>query len=269
MARPIVTRVVAGIPIFGQIADALADAGYIVLRYDKRGVGQSGGRSEAASLADYADDLRAAVKVVAERKDVDPKRIAVLGHSEGGLVALIAADKEKRIAAVGLLATPGVPGAELVLAQQQRALNRLNLSPAERQAKVDAQKQIHEAVITGKGMDKLPPDVRRSVDSAWFQSFLTSDPEKLVSKVRQPLLIVQGELDTQVEPQNADRLEAAAQKRKSGSQEEVRLPGLNHLLVPATTGDSSEYASLKEKHVSDSATKAIVTWLNKTLSGGR
>ena len=80
---------VAGIPILGQIADALANAGYIVVRYDKRGIGQSGGRAEAATLADYADDVRAAVKVLADRKDVDPKRIAVVGHSEGGLVALM------------------------------------------------------------------------------------------------------------------------------------------------------------------------------------
>src|SRR5207245_7327130 len=63
------------IPIFGQLAGALADAGYLVLRYDKRGIGQSGGRAEAATLADFAEDLRAAVKFVAERKDVDPKQI--------------------------------------------------------------------------------------------------------------------------------------------------------------------------------------------------
>ena len=79
----------------------------MVVRYDKRGIGQSGGRAESASLADYAEDVRAAVKMLADRKDVDPKRIAVVGHSEGGLVALIAAAKEKRIAAVGLIATPG------------------------------------------------------------------------------------------------------------------------------------------------------------------
>src|SRR6185436_1773659 len=76
----------AGIPILGQIAGALADAGYIVVRYDKRGIGQSGGRPESASMTDYADDLRAAVKLLADRKDVDQKRIAVVGHSEGGLV---------------------------------------------------------------------------------------------------------------------------------------------------------------------------------------
>ena len=70
-------ELVFGIPIFGQLADAFADAGFIVLRYDKRGVGQSGGRDEAATLADYAEDVRAAVRFLSQRKDVDPKRIAV------------------------------------------------------------------------------------------------------------------------------------------------------------------------------------------------
>ena len=70
-----------------------------MLRYDKRGVGQSGGRPEAATLADYAEDLRAAVRFLGGRKDVDRRRIAVVGYGEGGPVALIAASKEDRIAA--------------------------------------------------------------------------------------------------------------------------------------------------------------------------
>ena len=85
--------------------------------------------------------------------------------------------------------------------------------------------------------------------------------------VRQPLLIVQGELDTQVEPQNADRLGELARKRKNApAVEVVKVPGINHLLVPATTGEYAEYAELKDKHVSAAVTEAIVTWLNKTLS---
>ena len=192
----------AGIPILGQIAGALADAGYMVVRYDKRGIGQSGGRAEAASLTDYADDVRAAVKLLADRRDVDPKRIAIVGHSEGGLVALMAAAKDKRIAAVGLIATPGVTGADIVLAQQKRLLDRSQMTLVEKQAKVDEQKKIHEAVITGKGLELLPPAVRRTVDNPEFQGILMSDPAKLVPSVRQPLLIVQGGLDTQVEPQN-------------------------------------------------------------------
>jgi pimeloyl-ACP methyl ester carboxylesterase len=259
-----------GIPVLGEIAGALADAGFIVLRYDKRGIGQSGGRAESASLADYADDLRAAVKMLSERKDVDPKRIAAVGHSEGGDVALLAAAKEKRIAAVGLIATPGVAGTEIVLAQQQRLLNRTKLSAEEKQAKVDAQKRIHEAVITGKGLDLLPADVRRAVDNPEFQSLLTMDPAKIVPGVHQPILIVQGERDTQVEPQNADRLETLARARKHAAPVDVvKVPGINHLLVPATTGDVDEYSTLADKHVSPAVPQAIVTWLQKTLSSAR
>jgi pimeloyl-ACP methyl ester carboxylesterase len=260
----------SGIPILGQIADALANAGYIVVRYDKRGIGQSGGRAEAATLADYAEDVRAAVKVLADRKDVDPKHIAVVGHSEGGLVALIAASKDKRISAVGLLATPGTTYADVALAQQKRALDRLTLTPEERNAKIEEQKKIHDAVITGKGLELLPPNVRRSVDNGEYQSLLVTDPAKLIPSVRQPLLIVQGALDTQVEPGNADLLDGLARKRKNTPAVElVKVPGVNHLLVPAATGESAEYASLSDKHVSEAVTQAIVTWLNKTHSTGQ
>jgi pimeloyl-ACP methyl ester carboxylesterase len=253
-----------GIPILGEIAGAIADAGFIVVRYDKRGVGQSGGRPESATLADYADDVRAAVKVLSQRKDVDSKRIAVVGHSEGGLVAMMAAAKEKRVAGVVLLATPGVIGAEIVLAQQKRLLDRSTMSAEEKQAKVDAQKRIHEAVMTGKGLELLPPDVRRAVDNPEFQSLLVSDPAKILPEMRKPLLIVQGELDTQIEPGNADRLEALARQRKhSPPVEMIKVPAVNHLLVPATTGDVEEYGRLTARHVSPAVTQAIVTWLKK------
>jgi uncharacterized protein len=255
-----------GIPLLGQIAGALADAGFIVVRYDKRGIGQSGGRAEAANLADYAEDVRAAVKLVSERKDVDPRRIAVAGHSEGGSVALLAASKDKRIAAVALLATNGVTGADLILAQQRHALDRLQLSDVDRQSKIDLQKQIHQAVLTGKGWDQVPADLRRTVDNPEFQSILNNDPAKVMPDVRQPILIVQGELDTQVEPSNADRLEALARKRKNSPPvAAVRVPGVNHLLVPAKTGEVDEYRDLPDKHVAPAVTQALVEWLKKTL----
>ncbi|MBI3490741.1 MAG: alpha/beta fold hydrolase [Acidobacteria bacterium] len=257
-----------GIPLLGQVAGAIADAGFIVVRYDKRGIGQSGGRAESAGLADYAEDARAAVKWLSNRKDVDKKRIVVIGHSEGGAVALIAASKDKSIAAVGLLSTNGVTGAELVLAQQAHQLDRLKLSAEERQAKVDLQKKIHEAVLTGKGWEALPKEVvRRQVDNPEFQSILANDPAKVLPEVRQPILIVQGELDTQVEPSNADTLDALAKRRKHAPAVEIiKVPGVNHLLVPATTGEVEEYGSLKDKTVSPAVTRAIVTWLKKTLS---
>ena len=258
-----------GIPVLGELAGALADGGFIVVRYDKRGIGQSGGRSETASLTDYAEDVRAAVKALTARKDVDPQRIAIVGHGEGGLVALIAAGKEKRVEAVALAGTPGMNGADLALAQQQRMLDRMKLTPEERQAKVDAQKKIHEAAMTGKGADQLPPPVRRSIENAEYQSVLSTDPAKLMKDVKQPILIVQGELDTQVDPKNADLLAEAARQRKNAVVDIVKIPGVNHLLASATTGEMDEYGALKDKHVAPAVTQAILSWLQKTLSTAR
>jgi pimeloyl-ACP methyl ester carboxylesterase len=257
---------VFGIPIFGQLAGALADAGFSVLRYDKRGVGQSGGRIESATMADYADDLRAAVKFMSERKDVDKKRIAVVGHSEGGSVAMLAAAKEKKIAALGLVSTIGTTGAELNMAQVRHALERAKRPEPERQATIDLQQQIQDAVLTGKGWEGVPPALRKQADVPWFHSFLAFDPARLMNDVRQPLLIVQGQLDTQVHPSNADRLEALARARKKAAAVEIiRVPGVNHLLVPATTGELDEYGTLKDKQVSPAVTQPIVAWLKKTF----
>jgi len=255
-----------GIATLGELAGALADAGFIVLRYDKRGVGQSGGRPEASGLQDFSDDQRAALKFLSSRKDVDPRRMAVVGHSEGGLVSLMSADKDKRVAAVVLLATPGISGSDLVLAQQQHLLSRSNLPDADKQTRIELQKRINEAAMTGKGLDAFPPDVRRQIDNTEFQSLLNTDPAKIIPGVSQPILIVQGMLDTQVAPDNADRLEALARSRKQPAVAEVvKVPAVNHLLAAATTGEVDEYASLPDKHVSPAISAAVAEWLKKTL----
>jgi hypothetical protein len=226
----------------------------------------SGGRDEAATLADYADDVRAAVKFLSDRKDVDSKRIAVVGHSEGGIVAMLAAAKDKRIAALALLATPGVTGAELNLEQVKHALDRTNRSAADKQATIDLQKKLQQAVLTGSGWEQLAP-YRKQADTPWFQSFLAFDPARVMRDVRQPVLIVQGELDTQVAPVNAGRLEALAGQRKNRpAAQVVRLRGINHLLVPATTGEADEYPNLKDKRVSAEVSGAIVSWLQMPLA---
>lgn len=251
-----------GIPIFGQLAGALADRGFLVLRYDKRGVGQSGGRPESATLGDYAEDLRAAVRFMTDRKDVDPRRLAVLGHSEGGAVAMLAAARDGKIKALALVAAIGVTGAELNLAQVSHALSRSSRPDEEKQATLDLQKRIQAAVITGQGWDTIPPALRRQADVPWFNSFLTFDPAKVMTDVRQPLLIVQGELDVQVAPSNADRLEQLANGRKRrAAVKVVKVPGVNHLLVPAKTGEVEEYAALPDRAISPTVPAAVADWL--------
>ena len=257
---------VFGIPIFGQIAGALADAGFLVARYDKRGVGLSGGRVESAALEDYADDVRTMVRYLDKRPDVDRQRIVAVGHSEGGWVALLAASKENKIAGLALIATPSIVGAELVLEQQRRMLDRTVDSLVERHAQIDLQRKIHQAVISGRGWDDIPADLRRQADTPWFRSFLTFDPADAMRKVRQPVIVVQGELDRQVPPYHADQLiELARARNRDVSADAVLLDGINHLLVPATTGAADEYARLAGETVSPELVSAIIDWLSRTL----
>lgn len=260
---------VFGIPILGQVAGRLADAGYFVVRYDKRGVGQSGGRIESASIPAYAEDARAVLQWVRRRKDIDRDRVAVVGHSEGGAVALLAAGRDRGdIDAIGLLAAPGESGRAITLAQQRHALSRSTESEASKQEKIALQTRLMDAVISGSGWETLPPELRRQADTLWFRSWLQYDPADAMRRTNQPVLILQGALDTQIPPSHADALERLAATRSGRSVLGTRklvVPGVNHLLVPATTGESDEYAALPDKNVSTAITDALITWLGEVL----
>jgi hypothetical protein len=255
---------VAGIPIFGQLAGALADAGYLVIRYDKRGVGQSGGRAESVTLGDHAEDVLSVCRYLSRRKDVDEDRITVVGHSEGSWVGLIAAAREKGIRQLVLSAAPATKGHELVLEQQKHVLELMKAPQNEADAKIAMQQRINSAVMSGTSWEGVPAAVRRQAETPWFASFLRFDPAAMMRDVRQPLLVVQGSLDTQVPPHHADTLAELANQRKKGrGVEVVRIDGVNHLFVPAATGEVSEYPTLPDKAITPRWPAAIVEWLAK------
>ena len=260
---------VGGIAVLGQLAGKLADAGFLVVRYDKRGHGQSGGRAESATLTDHAEDALAVFRWLSARRDVDRDRIAIAGHNEGAWTALLAATRERRIAAVVSIAAPSTPGAERVLERQRHVLDRMNLSPAERVERIEQQRRINAAVATGKGWEALPADVRKQADTPWFQSMLAFDPARVIQDVRQPVLFIHGDLDAEVPVAHVDRFAELAQKGRSRAVAVVTVREVNHLLVPAITGDPREYAVLKDRQVSTEAATAIAGWLTKTLTPAR
>ncbi len=260
---------VANIPVFGQLSGDLANAGYFVVRFDKRGVGQSGGRSESATLQDYADDAVKVVEWLNHRKDIDPKRIVLVGHSEGGYVAMLAAARAgSKVAAIALLSSPGTTGRELVIAQQQHALDLANDSADVKAAKIQLQQRILSAVTSGNGWEGIPPQMQKQADTLWFKSLIEFDPAAAMKKVKQPVLILHGSKDGVIASSNADKLEALAAGRKEKSAPQTRkvlLPNLNHLLVPATTGDVSEYVSLPIRTISPDVAMSIANWLGVVL----
>jgi fermentation-respiration switch protein FrsA (DUF1100 family) len=132
---------------------------------------------------------------------------------------------------------------------------------------VALQKQIHAAVLSGKGWEGVPPNLRKEADTPWMQSVLLFDPGKALEDVRQPLLFVHGAIDHEVEPSNAERLAETARKQsKSKTVELVVVRGVNHLLTPAVSGEVREYASLDDPTVSKDVTDAVNNWLSKTFA---
>ena len=259
---------VAGIPVFGQLARDLVNAGFIVVRYDKRGVGQSGGRAESVAIADYAEDARAVVVWLDKQDGVDKKRIGLVGHSEGAAVAMLTAGRERgKVGALALLAGPATNGATVVLEQQEHLLAQMQMDDAQHAEKVALQEKINAAVISGRGWQDLPEAARKVADTPWFYSFLTFDPERAMRDTRQPVLILQGELDTQVKPYHADKLAEFARARKTKAEVEVvKIPGVNHLFVAAKTGEVAEYPSLgSDAKVTPQAGAAIAAFMTKAL----
>ncbi len=248
--------VTGGVAVASQLAGAMAEAGFITLRFDRRGYAQSGGRAETASLADAAEDARTAVKFLARRKGVDDRRIAIIGHGDSGWVALLAASRDDRIRAVVTVGSAGTTGTDLVLAQQAAALTQLKVPEADQQGRIALQKQINAAVLSGQGWEGVSRELRRAADTPWFQSLLQFDPARVLKDVGQPLLIVHGELDSQVPSAHAGTLLALARKRGEKRQSETAVvPGVNRSLA---TGQGNS--------VSASATTPIAAWLTRTLA---
>jgi dienelactone hydrolase len=249
---------------FRQIADSLASQGIAVLRVDDRGIGKSSGHETlmAVTTFDFADDTRSQVAYLRTRRDIDPKRIALVGHSEGGIIAPIVASTDPGLAAIVLMAGTAKRGDAVILDQSADLLDRdPTLTKEEKAKRLAEQREMLRTIAEGGDISKLPDTIK----NAWYKNFLTYDPLPLIRKVRQPLLILQGALDRQVTADQAAALEQAA--REAGNKDVTIhiFPNLNHLFLPAKTGSFSEYSSLTTISIDDDVLKVLSTWLREKL----
>lgn len=240
--------IVRGYRPFRDIADTLSRRGIAVLRLDDRGYGASGGDASRATSADFADDVRAALAWLRQRPDIDPRRLAVIGHSEGGLIAPMVAATDTALAAIVLLAGPAETGREIIAYQQRYAIEQNpSIPPASRDSVVAAAREQLQAVAAGQ---------------PWLAYFLDYDPLPTARKVtRTPVLILQGGTDRQVTPGQADTLAAAFRAGGNRDVTERVFPGLNHLMLPDSSGNPAGYATLESRHVDPALLGVLADWL--------
>jgi hypothetical protein len=233
------------------MAERLAEAGFAALRFDDRGVGGSGSSLKEASLHDLVDDARAALRSLRSRKDVHKKDLTLIGHSEGGILALLlAAEKAPGLSRLVLLGTPS-SSLKDVLREQ------LELVPAGelRDATREAQDELF--VLVEKGGDA--GEFRgQSVNLKWFREHFQTVPAETAKKVKTPVLILHAKHDRQVLRHHANRLYEALEE--AGAPVTLRfLDGLDHLYLPSTTGTFAELSRTREH--TDEPFASVVKWL--------
>jgi pimeloyl-ACP methyl ester carboxylesterase len=259
------------------LADALTRRGIAVLRVDDRGMGGSTGASPNDTTFDFAMDVEAGVGWLKARKDIDPRRIGLIGHSEGGVIAPMVAGKDPQVAFIVLWNGPAVKGADII-AEQVRALNLAAGAPAaaadnagKLQAKVlaalltssdpAASRAAVSKVMTDAGLPPVSDQAFAVLNSPWYRTYVAYDPAPALRALRIPVLAVVGGKDTQVTAaQNLPVLKAAL--AGDAKAEVVELPGLNHMLQPATTGGVEEYGKI-ETTIDPAALKLIAEWVAK------
>jgi uncharacterized protein len=240
-------------PVFLQLSNALSNAGYVVLRYDKRGIGKSGGNAATTTRDDLLQDVRASIAFARTLRSVDARRIYLLGHSEGGELVPTVAAGNPMVAGIILMAPPALPLRQISL-QQVLAMNPPSGRATARREELAALQNIRSGKTTGPGM-------------VWYRSSMDVDPAVEIARVHVPILILQGGSDVQVLPADLPRLVRAARAHNRDVTARV-FPGDNHLFMKVTPGEPltpqaavHQYLTVPAR-IDPAVLHALIAWLN-------
>lgn len=278
---------VAGHRPFLVLADHLTRNGIAVLRYDKRGIGKSTGNFDQATTEDFASDTTAALDYLKSLREINSRKIGLIGHSEGGLIAPMIASRSAEVAWVVLLAAPGLKGEQIMLLQSELILKAAGFDD-DRIAKArdfnfqsyalarkEKDPEVLEAKLTdlvdSTGMSTtLPPTTlkpqARMMTSPWFRFFLDYDPIPALEKTQCPVLALNGDKDLQIaSKENLAQIEKALKEGGHKDFQTHELAGLNHLFQHAPTGAPMEYGGIQETFAPE-ALALVSDWILKHTS---
>lgn len=272
------------------LSDYLTKNGIAVLRYDDRGTALSKGDFKTATSADFATDVESAITYLKTRKEINKKKIGLIGHSEGGLIAPMVASKSKDVAFIVLLAGTGIQGDRILLLQQKLIGKASGVSDEDLQKSELENRKVFDIVNKSTNLEKLNIDLTdfikqtlkdnpntekpegmndddfvklqvKQIATPWMQYFIKYNPAPALEKVKCPVLAINGEKDLQVPPK--ENLEAIKKALTKGGNKKVTIkefPNLNHLFQECKTGSPDEYATI-EQTFSPIALTEILKWL--------
>lgn len=264
------------------IADYLTRNGIGVLRYDDRGTAKSTGNFKTATTYDFSKDVEAAINYLLTRDDVNKKEIGLIGHSEGGIIAPMVAQKDKNIAFIVLLAGTGVAGDKLLLSQAKAIGKASGMSEEALGKAAEIDKSAYELVKKTNDQDKLKEELKNhlgteikdenqltmaidQLTSPWFEYFLKYNPAPALEKIKIPVLALNGSKDLQVPAQeNLPAIKSALERGGNKKYKIVEMEGLNHLFQECNTGSPTEYSKI-EQTFSPKALKIIKDWIEARI----
>ena len=285
---------------FAVIADDLTRKGYLVLRVDDRGVGQTTGEVKTTTTRDFAGDALVSLDYLKSLPEVDKSKLGLLGHSEGGMIAQMVAAQRNDIAFVVLLAAPGEKVIDLMTDQNRAVLQSAGVPATSIEPYLALYRPLaltittaatEEAINTAalqlinNWLAKTPKEIvlattgiryeaskqaflnefKKTVNTPWFRYFLRYNPDEYVRKIKAKVLAINGGSDIQVIAKpNLSALKTSLQKSKSKNFTVVELPGLNHLFQHCTKCTIAEYGELEET-IAPEALETIGNWLDKNV----
>lgn len=285
---------------FAVVADYLTKRGYVVLRVDDRGVGNTGGDRTNATTADYADDVREVVEYLKTRKEVDKKKIGLYGHSEGAAIAQIVAAGNKDIDFIILMAGPGVSGVELMTEQSVATVVSMGLKEEAAKQYGVLYKGIVSNIIKSKSRDEAGDNVYKILDNwientdestvlmttgiedstsksifarqfidavwnKWMMYFLQYDPQPYLEKMNCKVLALNGDKDIQVISRtNLEGMVKALDKSKVKTKSIREIEGVNHLFQECTLCTVQEYGQL-EQTIKPEVLDIVGDWLDANV----
>lgn len=272
------------------IADYLTKKGIAVLRYDDRGVGKSTGDFATATSQDFAKDTEAIVNFIKSVPELNHKKISLIGHSEGGMIAQIVASRNKNIHNIVFLAAPGINGDEILMTQTKLHSELQGFPDNEVAEMSKTNRKIYDIFLKSKNFEEVKQNLKpiytelitaqapvsnipeteipnaveneiNQIATPWLHYFINYKPADYIAKIKCPILILNGEKDFQVEPiSNTKGIENALKNAGNKNFKTIIFPKLNHLFQTSVTGDASEYETIEET-ISLQVLNEISNWL--------